>query len=254
MTGGVSLLASTVLERIDHKCPHEGCTAPWLPLQEMIRHKAECQFRPILCPAQLYLCGKRVSACLLLDHILTECNGSGRPGRNGRMLKKADMIFTDWSVWKLVFHQHYRNPSTTISTNMLNLNRSDVYRPLNPLNFAFQWNNRYYYLKREADFIRGLKLSVIVIDDVTPKTESKGDVKFVLRMDGDHHYRNGKVEFTCPILAIDEHERNSDGFEITKSMVRKFSNVIYVRTSDSDPRPGSSRLRISSATIEIAIV
>ena len=117
MTGGVSLLASTVLERIDHKCPHEGCTAPWLPLQEMIRHKAECQFRPILCPASRYLCGKRVPACLLLDHILTECNGSERPGRNGTMLKKADMISTDWSEWnKLLFHQFYQNPSTTITT------------------------------------------------------------------------------------------------------------------------------------------
>jgi len=124
------------------------------------------------------------------------------------------------------------------------------------MNFAFQWNNRYFYLKKEIDLIRGVKLSVIVIDDVTPKTESKGDVKFVLRMIEDQDYRNGKVEFTCPILAIDEHERNSEGFEITKSMVRKFSrsSLMNVKTSDSEPRPGSSRLHISAVTIEVAIV
>jgi len=111
-------------------------------------------------------------------------------------------------------------------------------------------------LKREVDLTRGVKLSVIVIDDINPKTESKGDVKFVLRMFGDQDYRNGKVEFTCPILAIDEHERNSDGFVITKSMVRKFSrsSSINVETSDSEPRPGSSRLHISAVTIEVAIV
>jgi len=51
MTGGVSLLGSTVLESIDHKCPHEawGCPAYPLPLQEMLRHKTECQFRPAKC-------------------------------------------------------------------------------------------------------------------------------------------------------------------------------------------------------------
>jgi len=258
MTGGVSLLASTVLERIDHKCPHEGCTAPGLPLQEMIRHKAECQFRSILCPASRYLCGKTVPACLLLDHILTECSGSGLPGKNGTILKKADMISKDWSVAnKLVFYQPYRNPSTTITMNMLNLNRCDVYQPTNPLYFAFQWNNRYYYLKKEIDLIRGVKLSVIVIDDVTPKTESKGDVKFVLRMIGDQDYRNGKVEYICPILAIDEDERNSDGFKISKSMVRKFSMSHFLNvdgTSNSEPIPGPSGQHIWFVAIEVAII
>ena len=256
MSGGVSLLASTVLESIDHKCPHEGCTAPWLPLQEMIHHKVECQFRPILCPAPPRLCGKRVSSCLLLDHILTECNGSGLFKPNGTKITQAEMISEDYSVMnKLSISQLYRNPRTKIPTNKFNLNCPDVFVPGMQLNFAFQWNNRYYYLKNEPDLGNVVKLSVIVLDDVTPRTDSKGDVTFVLHMNEDKEFRNGKIEFSCPVLTMDEHEKNSEGFVIPKSFVRKFARPYYIRCySCSEAQPHPSRLQVLRVAVDVVIV
>ena len=71
----VSLLATTVIENIEHSCCYEvdGCKEK-LPLNSLAEHKRSCQFRSISCPA--YLCNKRVVFTDLVDHLLNQCEHS----------------------------------------------------------------------------------------------------------------------------------------------------------------------------------
>ena len=68
----VSLLATTVIENIEHSCCFEvdGCQEK-LPLNQLAEHKKSCQFRSISCPA--YMCNKRVVFTNLVDHLLNQC-------------------------------------------------------------------------------------------------------------------------------------------------------------------------------------
>ena len=71
----VSLLATTVIENIEHSCCYEvdGCKEK-LPLNMLPEHKKSCQFRSISCPA--YMCTKRVVFTDLVNHLLNQCEQS----------------------------------------------------------------------------------------------------------------------------------------------------------------------------------
>ena len=68
----VSLLATTVVENIEHKCKFdaEGCMEK-LVVDKVEEHKKVCTFRPVSCPS--VLCKKTVAFARLVDHLLHEC-------------------------------------------------------------------------------------------------------------------------------------------------------------------------------------
>ena len=71
----VSLLATTVVENIEHSCCYEvdGCKEK-ITLDVFPDHKKSCQFRTISCPA--YLCNQRVIFADLVNHLLNQCEQS----------------------------------------------------------------------------------------------------------------------------------------------------------------------------------
>ena len=73
----VSLLATTVIENIEHSCCYEvdGCKEK-LPLNAFAEHKVSCQFRLINCPS--YLCNERVVFTDLVNHLLNHCEHSNQ--------------------------------------------------------------------------------------------------------------------------------------------------------------------------------
>ena len=68
----VSLLATTVVQNIEHKCKFdaEGCMEK-LVVDKVEEHKKVCTFRPVSCPS--VLCKKTVAFARLVDHLLHEC-------------------------------------------------------------------------------------------------------------------------------------------------------------------------------------
>ena len=73
MYGGKSLLAVTVMENIEHKCPNTGCDLE-LPLQDVKGHKVKCDYRPVCCPAPA--CDQKIPFLCVIDHILNVCDHS----------------------------------------------------------------------------------------------------------------------------------------------------------------------------------
>ena len=78
MTNAVSLLSTTIIENIDHKCTNEGCTHEMMQLPELKIHKEKCPYRPITYPSPGAVCDKKVAACFLLGHIVDECMGTSQ--------------------------------------------------------------------------------------------------------------------------------------------------------------------------------
>jgi len=66
MGNGKSLLASTLLENIDHQCKFEGCDMA-LSLEEIQYHEAICPNRDVICPYPK--CKKHVKLSKLIDHL-----------------------------------------------------------------------------------------------------------------------------------------------------------------------------------------
>ena len=76
MSKTISLLATTVIENIEHSCKfeEEGCMVK-SKVGEVEKHRQECPFRPVTCPAN-NICKKLVPLAHLIDHILNTCEGS----------------------------------------------------------------------------------------------------------------------------------------------------------------------------------
>ena len=76
MSKTISLLATTVIENIEHSCKfeEEGCRVKSL-VGEVEKHRQECPFRPVPCPST-NICKKLVPLAHLIDHILNTCEGS----------------------------------------------------------------------------------------------------------------------------------------------------------------------------------
>merc|ERR1712126_228078 len=73
MCDSTSLLAVTVINNIDHECPHLGC-AQEVPLPDLKEHKRTCEYKPINCPSES--CSLSVAYNQLLDHLITDCKYS----------------------------------------------------------------------------------------------------------------------------------------------------------------------------------
>jgi len=73
MGNGKSLLASTLLENIDHRCKFMGCDVA-LALNEIQDHETICPNREVTCPHPR--CSKSVALSELVNHIKQTTNGT----------------------------------------------------------------------------------------------------------------------------------------------------------------------------------
>ena len=72
MAKTISLLATTIIENIGHRCKFEtkGCNLR-MQLDQVDYHKNRCSFRPVHCPS--HLCEEKVAYKNVVDHILSQC-------------------------------------------------------------------------------------------------------------------------------------------------------------------------------------
>eukprot|EP00092_Neocalanus_flemingeri_P021868 GFUD01023723.1.p1 GENE.GFUD01023723.1~~GFUD01023723.1.p1 ORF type:complete len:306 (-),score=53.87 GFUD01023723.1:86-1003(-) len=66
MGSGMSLLAATVLENIEHECEFEDCDEHY-PLEDLGKHEKNCPHRIVNCPKSN--CQEKVSLANLMDHL-----------------------------------------------------------------------------------------------------------------------------------------------------------------------------------------
>ena len=73
MAKTISLLATTVIENIEHRCKfeEEGCKVKSL-VGKVEEHRRQCPFRPVRCP-ETKRCNKEVALAHLLHHVLNSC-------------------------------------------------------------------------------------------------------------------------------------------------------------------------------------
>ena len=82
MSNTVSLLASAVVQNIEHRCRFEteGCKVRCL-VGEVEEHKQVCDFRPVSCPS--FTCKSKVPLVNVVDHILNQCKYSIAKAKGG---------------------------------------------------------------------------------------------------------------------------------------------------------------------------
>ena len=73
MAKTISLLATTVIENIEHRCKfeEEGCKVKSI-VGKVEEHRRQCPFRPVRCP-ETKRCNKEVPLAHLVDHVLNSC-------------------------------------------------------------------------------------------------------------------------------------------------------------------------------------
>ena len=96
MGKNVSLLASTVIENIEHACKFEaeGCKVKSL-VGEVEEHRRVCAYRPVVCPS--YRCAKKVSLAHLIDHVMNVCDHSIAKRNGGCRNVKGNTISLSYS-------------------------------------------------------------------------------------------------------------------------------------------------------------
>eukprot|EP00092_Neocalanus_flemingeri_P027803 GFUD01030182.1.p1 GENE.GFUD01030182.1~~GFUD01030182.1.p1 ORF type:complete len:285 (+),score=53.40 GFUD01030182.1:97-951(+) len=74
MGSGKSLLAATILEKVEHRCNSEDCEEQFA-LKDIYEHEKVCPYRIVSCPD--FDCTERVSLAKLVDHLRksNECCG-----------------------------------------------------------------------------------------------------------------------------------------------------------------------------------
>ena len=73
MAKTISLLATTVIENIEHRCKfeEEGCKVK-SSVGKVEEHRRQCPFRPVRCP-ETKICNKEVPLAHLVEHVLNSC-------------------------------------------------------------------------------------------------------------------------------------------------------------------------------------
>ena len=73
MAKTISLLATTVIENIEHSCKfeEEGCKERSF-VDKVEEHRRQCPFRPVRCP-ETKICNKEVPLAHLVEHVLNSC-------------------------------------------------------------------------------------------------------------------------------------------------------------------------------------
>ena len=123
MNKTVSLLASTVIENIEHRCKFEpdGCNVK-MPKTEVEGHKKSCNFRPVDCPS--CLCKEKVPFKHVVDHILNKCQYSFSKEAPHHVLNSQSMFLFYFPVNK------FASASFKVT--------------------AYKWNDQFFFLNLKA--------------------------------------------------------------------------------------------------------
>jgi len=74
MGAGHSLLAKTIIEKIEHKCRYAGCNM-FISVDKIGEHDKSCVHRTVMCPYGR--CNAQVNLTKLMDHIHFKCSRDG---------------------------------------------------------------------------------------------------------------------------------------------------------------------------------
>ena len=129
MGKNVSLLASTVIENIEHACKFEaeGCKVKSM-VDEVDEHRKGCAYRPVVCPS--YKCAKKVSLAHLIDHVMNVCDHSTAKRIGGCRNVKGNLLSQ--------FSQSY-----TVLAENLSTFGSDV--------DTFSWEDNFFFLTKKKE-------------------------------------------------------------------------------------------------------
>ena len=122
----VPLLATTVIENIEHSCKFEtdGCKVK-TSVTDIERHRKSCSFRPVDCPS--HLCKKKVPFGHVVDHVMVECDYSFSKGRGSLRAVEYSSI----------------NSTFNFPANML---ASATYSVE-----MYQWNGQFFFLNMRVE-------------------------------------------------------------------------------------------------------
>ena len=136
MFNNISLLATTVIENLQHQCKFEseGCKLR-VEVGEVERHVRFCNYRPVSCPS--HLCGKKVPFVHVVDHVVNECEYSFAK-RDGGRCTEVKSFSTSQSMISGAKHMATSNCSV----------------------LTFIWEGKYFFLNNKVGDRLNRKLSV----------------------------------------------------------------------------------------------
>jgi len=194
-----SLLAVAVIENIEHQCKLDGCNA-LLPLGDLENHMKTCLFRIISCPAPSEYCGKKVAFCQVLDHILTDCEGSTNKKEGGEIIMFEEMP----QIWNYTSEDFPSEDFFMEGT-------------------AFQWKDKFFYMA--SDQANGASVfSLLHIGNGEDSGKFKVNIG-VHTVDDDDMHGDYVHWFAGEALSIEvsEEERKKNGVSVGNFQLRKIA-------------------------------
>jgi len=198
-----SLLAVKILDNIEHICSQEGCNKLF-SLDNLEKHMKVCSYRKIKCPAPSKDCGVEVPFCYLLDHILTECNGSFNKCYGGEVVMLETMPFVE------TFSSKLSDGDSVVK------------------GCAYQWQERLFYTTAEI----GDLFSAFNIFNLGEKSECDDVTVEITLTDNSeentlYNFRIS-VKVVCQPIPVDvtENERKLNGIVVGKVQLEQIANNI----------------------------
>merc|ERR1719481_400918 len=134
-----NLLAAKLLDNLEHICKHKGCNESF-SRDNLEIHMKVCSYRKIKCPAPFKDCGVEVPICYLLDHILTECDGTEICNDGGKLDLVKKMPLVESFKFDKVGNFQYKGG-------------------------AYQWQERFFYTTVEKDDGGALVFNILYLGE-----------------------------------------------------------------------------------------
>ena len=191
MAKTISLLATTVIENIEHRCKfeEEGCKERSF-VGKVEEHRRQCPFRPVRCP-ETKICNKEVPLARLVDHVLNSCQEA---------LFKRSCVHVEGSTYA----RRYVD---------------DTHKTLLDI---FSWDDRFFFLcQRTEKVYRSLYVQMLGTEE-----ECKLYNVSIALVDTTGKAR---VSFSdCPVpIEMSEDDRRVAGFPIFDKMMNKLSSDYF---------------------------
>merc|ERR1719392_608768 len=196
-----SLLAVKILDNIEHTCKHKGCNELF-SRDNLETHMKVCPYRKIKCPAPSKKCGVEIPFCSLLDHILTECNGSENKCDGGEVVLLETMPFVE------TFSSKLTDGDSVVK------------------GCAYQWQERLFYTTAEI----GDLFSAFNIFNLGEKSECDDvTVEITLTDNSEENTSDNfriSVKVVCQPIPVDanENERKLNGLVVGKVQLEQIAN------------------------------